>query len=109
MESWLRAGVIPREQYEQLRVNYLSLKASAEAARSAVNSANEAIKVDAAAVEKAKVDLSYCYIRSPIEGRAGQRLVDVGNVVSPGGSGAAAILSSPVEVTRALRTAVILC
>jgi membrane fusion protein, multidrug efflux system len=32
------------------------------------------------------VDLSYCYIRSPIDGRAGQRLVDLGNVVNPGGS-----------------------
>jgi multidrug efflux system membrane fusion protein len=29
--------------------------------------------------------LSYCFIRSPIDGRAGQRLVDVGNVVNPGG------------------------
>jgi multidrug efflux system membrane fusion protein len=81
----VESGVIPREQYEQLRVNYLSMKASAEAAKSAVNSANEAINVDAATVEKAKVDLSYCYIRSPIDGRAGQRLVDVGNVVGPGG------------------------
>jgi multidrug efflux system membrane fusion protein len=81
----VESGVIPREQYEQLRVNYLSMKATAEAARSAVNSANEAINVDAAAVEKAKVDLSYCYIRSPIDGRAGQRIVDVGNVEGPGG------------------------
>ena len=82
----VEAGVVPREQYEQLRVNYESLKATAEAARATVNSANESIKVDAAAVDKAKVDLSYCYIHSPIDGRAGQRLVDVGNVVSPGGS-----------------------
>ena len=80
----VEAGVIPREQYEELRVNYQSLKANADAARSAVNSANEAVKADAAAVESAKVEMSYCYIRSPIDGRAGQRLVDVGNVVSPG-------------------------
>ena len=78
-------GVIAREQYEQLKVNYQSLKANAEAARAAVNSANEAIKVDAAAVESAKVEISYCYLRSPIDGRAGQRLVDLGNVVNPGG------------------------
>lgn len=78
-------GVVPREQYEQLRVNYQSLKANAEAARAAVNSANEAVKADAAAVESAKVEISYCYIRSPIDGRAGQRLVDLGNVVNPGG------------------------
>ena len=43
------------------------------------------MKVDAAAIESAKVALSYCYIRSPIDGRAGQRLVDLGNVVNPGG------------------------
>jgi multidrug efflux system membrane fusion protein len=80
-------GVVPREQYEQLRANYDSLKATAEAARSAVRSADEAIKADAAVVESAKVQLSYCYIRSPIDGRAGQRLVDIGNVVNPGGGG----------------------
>jgi membrane fusion protein, multidrug efflux system len=79
-------GVVAREQYEELRANYESLKATAEAARATVNSAAEAVKVDAAAVDKAKVDLSYCYIHSPISGRAGQRLVDIGNVVNPGGS-----------------------
>src|ERR1051326_1116503 len=79
-------GVVAREQYEELRANYDSLKATAEAARATVNSAAEAMKVDAAAVDKAKVDLSYCYIHSPIAGRAGQRLVDIGNVVNPGGS-----------------------
>lgn len=79
-------GVVAREQYEELRANYDSLKATAEAARATVNSAAEAVKVDAAAVDKARVDLSYCYIHSPIAGRAGQRLVDMGNVVTPGGS-----------------------
>ena len=34
-----------------------------------------------AAVENAKLNLEYCYIHSPIDGRAGARLVDVGNVV----------------------------
>jgi membrane fusion protein, multidrug efflux system len=82
-------GVVPREQYEEFRANYDSLKANVEAARSAVRSADETIKVDAAAIESAKVQLSYCYIRSPIDGRAGQRLVDIGNVVNPGGSSSA--------------------
>jgi multidrug efflux system membrane fusion protein len=51
-----------------------------------VHSAEETIKVDNAAIDTAKVSLSYCYIHSPIDGRAGQRLVDIGNVVNPGGS-----------------------
>lgn len=36
-----------------------------------------------AALETAKLNLEYCYIHSPIDGRAGARLVDVGNVVMP--------------------------
>ncbi|HJU92576.1 MAG TPA: efflux RND transporter periplasmic adaptor subunit [Pyrinomonadaceae bacterium] len=83
-------GVVPSEQYQQLRADYDSLKANSEAARAAVRSADETIKVDQAAIETAKVQLSYCYIHSPIDGRAGQRLVDIGNVVNPGGPSNAA-------------------
>ena len=80
-------GVVAREQYQQLRADYDTLQANTEAARAAVRSADETIKVDNAAIDTAKVQLSYCYIHSPIDGRAGQRLVDIGNVVNPGGSG----------------------
>src|SRR5580700_7670737 len=45
----------------------------------AVNEAQ--VQAAQAAVENAKLNLEYCYIHSPIEGRAGARLVDVGNVV----------------------------
>ena len=51
-------GVVAREQYEELRANQDSLNANVGAARSAVNSADETIKVDTAAVEIAKVQLS---------------------------------------------------
>jgi len=40
-----------------------------------------------AALETAKLNLEYCYIHSPIEGRAGARLVDVGNVVQANTTG----------------------
>ncbi|HET9526535.1 MAG TPA: efflux RND transporter periplasmic adaptor subunit [Pyrinomonadaceae bacterium] len=80
-------GVVAKEQYEQLRADYDTLRANSEAARAVVRSADETIKVDNAAIETAKVELSYCFIHSPIDGRAGQRLVDIGNVVNPGGSG----------------------
>lgn len=79
-------GVVSREQYEELKATQNSLDANVASARAAVNSAAESIKVDTAAVESARVQLSYCSIRSPIDGRAGQRLVDVGNVVNPGGA-----------------------
>lgn len=78
-------GVVSRSQYDQAKSNAESLKATVEADRAAIRSADETIRVDNAAVDSAKVQLSYCYIRAPIDGRAGQRLVDVGNVVNPGG------------------------
>ena len=81
------AGVVAREQYEEFKANQDSLNANVGAARAAVASANESLKVDAAAIDSVKVELSYCYIRAAIDGRAGQRLVDIGNVVSPGGTG----------------------
>ncbi len=43
-----------------------------------------------AAVETAQLNLEYCYIHSPIDGRAGARLVDVGNIVQ---ANATALLS----------------
>jgi multidrug efflux system membrane fusion protein len=43
---------------------------------------NEAqVEAAGAAIETAQINLEYCYIHSPIDGRAGARLVDVGNVV----------------------------
>jgi membrane fusion protein, multidrug efflux system len=39
-----------------------------------------------AALETAKLNLEYCYIHSPIDGRAGARLVDAGNVVQANAS-----------------------
>jgi multidrug efflux system membrane fusion protein len=45
-----------------------------------------------AAVKAAQVNLDRCYIKSPIDGRVGLRLVDVGNVVGGGNGGGGPIL-----------------
>jgi membrane fusion protein, multidrug efflux system len=44
------------------------------------------IQAAQASAETAKLNLDYCYIHSPIDGRAGARLVDVGNVVTANSS-----------------------
>ncbi len=41
------------------------------------------VEQNEAAVQAARLNLEYCFIRSPIDGRAGERLVDRGNVVAP--------------------------
>jgi multidrug efflux system membrane fusion protein len=58
---------VPREQYDQIRANAEALSAAVEA--------------DRANVENAKLQLAYCTIRSPINGRAGAVLVNAGNIV----------------------------
>jgi multidrug efflux system membrane fusion protein len=50
--------------------------------RSAVEVAEAQVKQSEAAVETARLNLEYTSIRSPIEGRTGHRLVDIGNVVT---------------------------
>ena len=55
--------------------------------RSAVAVSEAQVRLSRAAVDTAKLNLEYCFIRSPIDGRAGQRLADLGNVVGPGAPG----------------------
>ncbi len=49
--------------------------------KNTVDVAQAQVEAAQAAIETAQINLNYCYIHSPIDGRAGARLVDVGNVV----------------------------
>jgi len=53
-----------------------------ETRRNAVEVAEAQVKQGEAAVATARLNVEYCSIRSPIEGRTGHRLVDIGNVVT---------------------------
>jgi RND family efflux transporter MFP subunit len=57
--------------------NVVKWKSEMEESRAAVISA-------IAALEKARLDLDYCTIRAPIDGRIGRKRVDVGNLVGAG-------------------------
>jgi len=78
---------VSREQYDQIKTN-------ADAAESVVDA-------DKAAVENAKVQLSYCYIYSPIDGRVGSLLVNEGNLVRVNDGAPLVVINqvSPINVT----------
>ncbi|PYS20801.1 MAG: hypothetical protein DMF72_19755 [Acidobacteria bacterium] len=78
----------------QAKWDALQVKRYGQLVSAGVVPRGESIKADSAAVERVKVDLSYCYIHAPIDGRAGQRLVDIGNVVNPGSSSGNNAISS---------------
>jgi len=40
------------------------------------------VRLDNAEVELAKINLDYCYIRSPVDGLSGKHQVDIGNIVT---------------------------
>lgn len=56
-----------------------------DAKKNAVAVAEAQLKQKKAEIEMAQLNLAYCFITSPIEGRTGQRLVDLGNIVVPNG------------------------
>jgi multidrug efflux system membrane fusion protein len=62
-------------------------KSQVDADKASMDEATAAIAADQAAIEAAQVNVDYCTIKSPINGRAGQRLVDAGNVVLGAGYG----------------------
>jgi multidrug efflux system membrane fusion protein len=80
-DSLRKEGVTSREQSEQMQTNMDSLRQSVRADQAAIESSRASVDTDIAAAEKAKLDLSYCQIRSPISGRAGNLLVHPGNLV----------------------------
>jgi multidrug efflux system membrane fusion protein len=59
-------GIVSREQYDSFRTNADALSA--------------AVRADQAMIERARIDLEYCTIRSPIDGRTGSLLFHPGNI-----------------------------
>jgi multidrug efflux system membrane fusion protein len=70
---------------ELAKQNAISQQALA-ASRTAVASTSATVQADQANVQNARINLGYTRVVSPVSGRAGLRLVDVGNIVSNGQS-----------------------
>jgi membrane fusion protein, multidrug efflux system len=67
--------------------------------RAQIENFQGAVAKDQAAIDLAKLNLEYCYVRSPNDGRTGRRLVDPGNYVATGGATLVNIqLQDPVYV-----------
>ncbi len=84
-----KTGAVAAEQFDQIKT---TLRTTAAAVKSA-----EAV------VRNAQLQLEYCDIRSPLEGRAGKYLVDAGNVVQGNQTDLVVINQiDPIEVTFAV-------
>ncbi len=87
-------GAVTAAEIDVLKTNVLTARAGVDAAKAAIASAEAEIAAGEALVTQAKLYLDYTQIRSPIAGRAGRRLVDVGNLV---GSGESTLLTKVIQ------------
>jgi multidrug efflux system membrane fusion protein len=76
-----KEGIMSQAQADQSRATADALQQSIRADHAAIDSASAAIVSDQSAIENAKLNLSYCEIRAPISGRAGNLLVHAGNLI----------------------------
>ena len=77
----VKEGLASRQQFDQSRNAAEVSRETVRATNATIDSAKAALQADEAAVAAAKLNLSYCEIRAPIAGRAGNLLVHAGNLV----------------------------
>jgi multidrug efflux system membrane fusion protein len=94
-------GIISKDQNDTYQTTSQVQDQTVQADQAALNSAKASVVSDNAAIETAKLNLSYCYIRSPIDGRAGSLLVQAGNLVKANDTNALVNINQlqPVYVT----------
>ncbi|HTB35930.1 MAG TPA: efflux RND transporter periplasmic adaptor subunit [Reyranella sp.] len=80
-EAQLEGAQLDLERYGKLVPTGFQSKQSWDQQKATVDSLRASIDADKAQIDNAKLNLSYADIRSPIDGRTGQRLVDLGNMV----------------------------
>jgi len=80
-EATLKSAEFTLKRYQELILSKSISAQQVDEQRALVQQTAGAIQSDQAAVENAKLQLSYCHIAAPIGGRIGLRLVDQGNIV----------------------------
>jgi multidrug efflux system membrane fusion protein len=81
-EALLKDAQAEYARYMALYAAGVVSKESMEADEATQGQYQGAIESDKAAIENAQLQLSWCYIQSPISGRIGLRLVDPGNIIT---------------------------
>jgi multidrug efflux system membrane fusion protein len=91
-QSQLVLDQITLKRQQELRAKGVISPQDLDTAQATVKNDEAKVKTAEGVVASAQVNLDYCTIRSPIDGRAGLRNVDVGNIVT-GGTGGTNLLT----------------
>jgi len=80
-QAQLKDAQVDFERYTLLYKEGVIPKQQLDTQQALVGTNEGAIKADVAAIDNAKLQIVYSHITSPISGRVGLRLVDIGNIV----------------------------
>jgi multidrug efflux system membrane fusion protein len=94
----LPKGMVSKEEFDNVRTNAETLKAAVTADEAAVKSDQEAIRSAQAAIEDAKLQLGYCTIGSPIQGRTGSLLINRGNLVKANDAASLVVINQTAPI-----------
>jgi len=78
-EELVKKGYVAKEQYEQFRTSAIALQAT--------------VNADKAVLENARLQLKYCYIYSPINGRTGNLISNEGNLIKANADNAMVVIN----------------
>jgi multidrug efflux system membrane fusion protein len=86
-EAMLGNAKLDLERYSSLAKQSFASRQQVDTQKMQVDQSTAALKGDDATIEAAQLNLSYCYITAPFDGRLGLRQVDPGNLVHATDSG----------------------
>lgn len=102
-EAQLANARLDLQRYTQLMRNSGTSQQTLDTQRATVAQFEAQVQFDIAAIDAARVQLDYTTIRSPVDGRVGLRLVDIGNFVQTSSTGIVVVTQTrPISVNFTL-------
>jgi membrane fusion protein, multidrug efflux system len=104
-EAQLENARLDLERFSRLATTNAVSKQQIDTARALVAQLEATVKADQAIIDMAQTQLNYTRIRSPIDGRAGSRVIDAGNFVRGANDTAGIVIINqlnPINVAFAL-------
>jgi multidrug efflux system membrane fusion protein len=103
-QAQLANAQVDLTRYQTLWKEDSIARQNVDAQQATVNQLEASLKVDQAAIDSARLNLTYSRITAPISGRVGLRLVDVGNVVTASSTAGIVVITQldPIAVVFTL-------
>jgi len=98
-KALLEGAQIDLERYQSAYLKKAIPKQQVDDEVALVHQDQGTVKYDEGQVASAKVQLDYCYIRAPISGRVGLRLLDPGNIVHAANTNAIVVITQLQPIT----------